>query len=119
VLLAPGLRGQSRSRRRYALRACPASTQPLHDHYATTPTLAQARDINLDIKRVVAYRHWCNKLWNAIKFAMMNLPPGFAPPAEPLDAQTCPPACRWVLSRLNNATTVIIQVSSTAVLSVA
>lgn len=36
----------------------------------------QARDINLDIKRVVAYRHWCNKLWNAIKFGMMNLPEG-------------------------------------------
>jgi valyl-tRNA synthetase len=33
----------------------------------------QGRDINLDIKRVVSYRHWCNKLWNAIRFAMINL----------------------------------------------
>ena len=33
----------------------------------------QARDINLDIHRVVTYRHWCNKLWNAIRFAVLNL----------------------------------------------
>jgi valyl-tRNA synthetase len=24
---------------------------------------------------VVSYRHWCNKLWNAIRFAMINLGP--------------------------------------------
>ena len=35
--------------------------------------MLQGRDINLDIKRVVSYRHWCNKLWNAIRFAMLNL----------------------------------------------
>ena len=72
----------------------------------------QARDINLDIKRVVAYRHWCNKLWNAIKFAMMNLGEGFAAPERPLDAEApgFPPACRWVLSRLNVAVTSMVQV---------
>ncbi len=40
------------------------------------PPLLKGRDINLDIKRVVSYRHWCNKLWNAIRFAMINLGPG-------------------------------------------
>ena len=39
----------------------------------------QGGDINLDIKKVVAYRHWCNKLWNAIKFAMKNLGDEFQP----------------------------------------
>jgi valyl-tRNA synthetase len=43
--------------------------------FALVAYTSQGRDINLDIKRVVAYRHWCNKLWNAIRFAMMNLGP--------------------------------------------
>lgn len=55
----------------------------------------QARDINLDIKRVVAYRYWCNKLWNAIKFAMLNLDDAFVPQSpESLDVKSLPFACR-------------------------
>lgn len=64
---------------------------------------SQARDVNLDINRVVAYRHWCNKLWNAIRFAMINLGDNFKPPSS-LDFSQAPMECRWILSRLNAAT---------------
>lgn len=72
--------------------------------FALVAYTSQGRDINLDIKRVVAYRHWCNKLWNAVRFAMMNLGPDFQPisaaesEAAPKDY---PFACRWILSRLS------------------
>lgn len=76
--------------------------------FALVAYTAQGRDINLDIKRVVAYRHWCNKLWNATRFAMMHLPPGFTPSPQ-VDAAALPPDARWILSRLNNATEVVVK----------
>eukprot|EP00877_Chromochloris_zofingiensis_P001129 jgi/Chrzof1/11016/Cz05g20150.t1 len=76
--------------------------------FALVAYTTQARDINLDIKRVVAYRHWCNKLWNAIKFAIMNLPEGFQPAVQ-LDVGSYPAASRWLLSRLNNAISTVVK----------
>ena len=66
----------------------------------------QGRDINLDIKKVVAYRHWCNKLWNAIKFAMKNLGDDFTP-SPAVDGASLPLACRWLLSRLSATATAV------------
>ena len=60
----------------------------------------QGRDINLDINRVVAYRHWCNKLWNAIRFAVLNLGPDFVPSGR-LEDPTF--GCQWILSCLTGA----------------
>lgn len=62
----------------------------------------QARDINLDIKRVITYRLWCNKLWNAVRFATLNLGSGFVP-EKGAPATRRPLACRWILSRLDAA----------------
>jgi valyl-tRNA synthetase len=83
--------------------------------FALCAYTAQGRDVNLDIKRVVAYRHWCNKLWNAVKFAMQYLGPPFTALATPGNLscpaaapegegegteQDVPFAARWILSRL-------------------
>lgn len=39
------------------------------------------RDINLEIQRVEGYRKFCNKLWNATKFAMLKFEDGWVPEA--------------------------------------
>lgn len=75
--------------------------------FALVAYTSQGRDINLDIKRVVAYRHWCNKLWNAIRFAMMNLGPQYEP-SSTISAAEMPFACQWILSRLSAVTGTIV-----------
>lgn len=61
----------------------------------------QSVNINLDIQRVVGYRHWCNKLWNVIRFAMMNLGSDFVP-SQQLDMASLPFGCKWILAVLNS-----------------
>ena len=47
--------------------------------FALCAYTAQGRDINLDVLRVQGYRFFCNKLWNATRFAMLYLGEGFRP----------------------------------------
>ena len=78
------------------------------------------RDINLDILRVEGYRKFCNKIWNATRFAMLKLDAAFvpAPPkvcagapvcASGADGSASQPAGReslverWILHKLNAA----------------
>uniref|UniRef100_A0A4W4E3U1 Valine--tRNA ligase n=1 Tax=Electrophorus electricus TaxID=8005 RepID=A0A4W4E3U1_ELEEL len=68
--------------------------------FALCAYTSQGRDINLDVNRILGYRHFCNKLWNAVKFAMKTLGEGFVPSEE---AQLCSDENvmeRWILSRL-------------------
>jgi len=41
--------------------------------FALCAYTTQGRDINLDILRVQGYRFFCNKIWNATKFALTYL----------------------------------------------
>jgi len=54
--------------------------------FALCAYTAQGRDINLDVLRVQGYRFFCNKLWNATKFAMMYLGPDFKPDRQKLQS---------------------------------
>ena len=42
--------------------------------FTLTAFAAMGRDIRLSEDRIEGYRHFVNKLWNASRFALMNLP---------------------------------------------
>ncbi|XP_075770264.1 valine--tRNA ligase, mitochondrial isoform X3 [Pelodiscus sinensis] len=62
----------------------------------------QGDDLNLDVGAVLSSRHFCNKVWNAVRFTLGALGEGFAPRSP---EEICPssPMDRWILSRLYHA----------------
>ncbi|KAL1742991.1 tRNA synthetases class I-domain-containing protein [Schizophyllum fasciatum] len=64
---------------------------------------AGGRDINLEILRVEGYRKFCNKIFNATKFAMLKLDESFVPQpvAKPTGKESL--VERWILHKLNDA----------------
>ncbi|KAI4890325.1 hypothetical protein NFI96_018351 [Prochilodus magdalenae] len=73
--------------------------------FALCAYTSQGRDINLDVNRILGYRHFCNKLWNAVKFAMRTLGEGFVPWEKAKLCGSESVADRWILSRLCAAVT--------------
>jgi valyl-tRNA synthetase len=63
---------------------------------------AQGRDIKLAKERIEGYRAFANKLWNATRFALMNLEGFEVGPGAPRAAAGTP-ADRWILARLQRA----------------
>jgi valyl-tRNA synthetase len=55
------------------------------------------RTINFDLKRAEGYKNFCNKLWNAARFVLMNTEQGALAPS---DAKPATAAEHWILSRL-------------------
>ncbi|MBE0575723.1 MAG: valine--tRNA ligase [Desulfuromonadales bacterium] len=60
---------------------------------------AMGRDIKLSTDRIAGYRNFCNKLWNASRFTLMNLE-GFDPDGIDLKTLELSDADRWILTRL-------------------
>ncbi len=58
-------------------------------------------DMNLSTDRVRANRNFANKLWNATRFVLGNLPEGFSFAGAPDPAALQTPD-RWILHRLNS-----------------
>ena len=63
---------------------------------------AAGRDIKLDVRRVEGYRAFINKIWNAARFAMMNLE-DHEPRALDVSCESLTPADEWLLTRLAEA----------------
>jgi valyl-tRNA synthetase len=61
---------------------------------------AQGRDIKLAEDRIAGYRNFANKIWNAARFALMNLE-GFDPDSETLEELKLSEGDKWILHSLN------------------
>jgi len=71
--------------------------------FTLTAFAAQGRDIRISEERIEGYRHFINKIWNASRFALMNLEQDTTPLAL-ADVSGLSLANRWILSRIANTT---------------
>ncbi|CAD5123228.1 DgyrCDS11590 [Dimorphilus gyrociliatus] len=61
----------------------------------------QGKDINLDVLRIQGYRFFCNKLWNAVRFAISSLGDNYKPSIEEKPKDDISLIDKWIFSRLS------------------
>jgi valyl-tRNA synthetase len=85
------------TRRQFPQGIAAYGTDALRLSFASLATLS--RDLRFDMARVEGNRHFCNKLWNAARFVLMNADAGNAS----ADGAHFSLADRWIRSRLTAA----------------
>ncbi len=64
----------------------------------------QGRDMSIDMSRVQGYRNFCNKLWNAARFALMHLEDNVGHIDHSNSATSAQHVNNWIRSRLAHTT---------------
>ncbi|NWH63428.1 SYVM protein, partial [Geococcyx californianus] len=60
---------------------------------------AHGDDVRVAVPAILCHRHFCNKIWNALKFVLANVGTAMVPDV-PEEVAPWHPLDRWVLSRL-------------------
>jgi valyl-tRNA synthetase len=69
--------------------------------FTFTALASTSRDINFDMNRMEGYRNFCNKIWNAARFVLMNVDPEGGQAYQPSSPRMLSRIDRWIWDRLN------------------